>query len=162
MQKITTCLWFDDQAEPAAKYYVSVFKDAKINNITRYPKAAEAVSGKPAGSVLTVEFELAGRIFVALNGGKQPGFELNGAISFIVACDTQVEIDHFWSKLSAVPAAEQCGWCTDKFGITWQIVPAALGKMLSDPDQNKVERVMKAFLPMKKLVISELEKAYEV
>lgn len=161
MQKIIPNLWYDDQAEEAANFYVSLFNNSKIGKITRYPEAAEEVSGKPKGSVMTVEFELEGQTFLALNGGKLPGFEFSPAISFIVSCETQEEIDKLWVKLSAVPEAEQCGWCKDKFGVTWQIVPAGLDKMLTDPDQAKVESVMEAFLPMKKLDINALKQAYE-
>lgn len=161
MQKITPFLWFDTQAEDAANYYISVFKNSKINTIVRYPESAEAVAGKPAGSVMTVEFELEGEAFSALNGGKVPGFEFSSAISFVVICDNQEEIDHYWEKLSAVPEAEQCGWCKDKFGVTWQVVPKVLNEMLSDPDQAKVERVTACFMPMKKFDIVELEKAYK-
>ncbi len=160
MQKITPFLWFEDKAEQAANYYTTVFKNSRINIITRYPKSAEAVSGQKAGSVMTVEFELMGEKFSALNGGKVPGFEFSSAISFVVNCYSQDEIDHYWEKLSAVPEAEQCGWCKDKFGVTWQIVPNVLGKMLSDPDSSKVERVTAAFLPMKKFDIAALQKAY--
>ncbi len=160
MQKITPFLWFEDKAEEAAKYYTSVFKNAKINKTTYYPAAAEEVSGKPKGSVMTVEFELNGEHFTALNGGKVPGFEFSPAISFVVSCDDQAEIDRLWGELSTVPEAEQCGWCKDKYGITWQIVPTALDKMLSDPDPAKVERVTAAFMPMKKLDIAKLETAY--
>ncbi len=160
MQKITPFLWFDSQAEEAAKYYVSVFKNSEIKSVTHYPKSAEAIAGKPAGSVMTAEFELEGEPFTALNGGKVPGFEFSSAISFVVSCDNQAEIDHFWEKLSAVPEVEQCGWCKDKFGVTWQIVPKVLSEMLSDPDQAKVERVTACFMPMKKLDIAELQKAF--
>ncbi len=161
MQKITPFLWFDSQAEEAAKYYVSVFKNSEIKTVAHYPKSAEAIAGKPAGSVMTVEFELEGEPITALNGGKVPGFEFSSAISFVVSCDNQAEIDHFWEKLSAVPEVEQCGWCKDKFGVTWQIVPKVLSEMLSDQDQAKVERVTACFMPMKKLDIAELQKAYD-
>jgi predicted 3-demethylubiquinone-9 3-methyltransferase (glyoxalase superfamily) len=161
MQKISPFLWFEDKAEEAADYYVSVFKNSKIISVVRYPEAAEEVSGRPAGSVMTVEFELEGEPFTALNGGKIPGFEFNSAISFVVTCDNQDEIDYYWEKLSAVPEAEQCGWCKDKFGVTWQVVPKVLGEMLSDPDHSKVERVTACFMSMKKFDIAELEKAYQ-
>ncbi len=161
MPKINPFLWFDSQAEEAANYYVSVFKNSKINTIAKYPKAAEEIANRPAGSVMTVDLELAGEHFTFLNGGKVPGFEFSSATSFVVTCDTQEEIDHYWEKLSAVPDAEQCGWCKDKFGVTWQVVPKVLEKMLSDPDQAKVERVTACFMPMKKLDIAALEKAYQ-
>lgn len=157
MQKITPFLWFDHQAEEAARYYTSTFKNAKIKNIVKYPGAAEEVSGMKAGSVMTVEFELEGMTFTALNGGPVDGFKFSPATSFAVSCETQEEIDHLWEKLSAVPEAEQCGWCTDKFGITWQIVPTILGELLSDP--KKSEQVTKAFLQMKKFDISKLKEA---
>lgn len=160
-QKITPFLWFDKGAEDAAKYYVSVFPNSKILSTVNYPKAAEEVSGKRAGSVMSIDMELNGVHFQFLNGGKIEGFDLNSsAVSFVVLCKTQEEIDKYWKALSAVPKVEQCGWCKDKFGVTWQIVPEILGKFLSDPDQIKVERVTKAFMPMKKFNIKELEKAY--
>lgn len=160
-QKITPFLWFDNEAEEAASYYVSVFRNSKVRKISRYPKSAEEVSGKKAGSVMTVEFEIDGMIFIALNGGKFPGFEFSPAISFNVDCKDQKEIDYIWEKLSSDPAAEQCGWCKDKFGITWQIVPVVLNEMLSDPDQTKVEKVTQAFLKMKKFDVAALKKAYK-
>jgi predicted 3-demethylubiquinone-9 3-methyltransferase (glyoxalase superfamily) len=161
MQKITPYLWFDTQAEEAANHYVSIFKNSSIKNITKFPEAAEEVSGKPAGSVMTVEFEIDGSSFIALNGGKVPGFEFSPAVSFLINCETQEEIDNLWDNLSAVPEAEQCGWCTDKFGITWQVVPSILSEMLSDPDQAKVERVTACFLQMKKFDIEKLKQAYQ-
>lgn len=159
MQKIITHLWFDDQAEEAANYYVNLFKNSRINSITKYPEAAEEVSGKPAGSVMTVEFELDGTSFVALNGGKMPGFEFTPATSFLISCEDQAEVDHFWEALSADPNSEQCGWCKDKFGISWQVVPKILSELLSSPDQAQVERVTAAFMPMKKLDVAKLEEA---
>ena len=161
MANLQTCIWFDSQAEEATKYYTSVFENAQIKRTTLYPKAAEKIARKPAGSVMTVEIEINGMNFLFLNGGKQPGFELNSAVSFIVQCDTQEEIDNYWQKLSAVPEAEQCGWCKDKFGITWQITPKILDEMLNDSDQAKVERVTACFMPMKKLDIAALQKAYD-
>lgn len=160
LQKITPFLWFEKGAEDAANYYVSVFKNGKIKHIQRYAEAAVDVTGKPAGSVMTVEFEIEGMIFVALNGGPVEGFTFSPATSFVINCETQEEIDYLWSKLSAVPDAEQCGWCKDKFGITWQIVPKDLNKMLSSSDSAKVERVTKAFMQMKKFDISKLKEAY--
>lgn len=161
MQKITPYLWFNDQAEEAANFYVGVFNNSKIKSIVRYPEAAQEVSGKAPGSVMTIEFQLEGQDFIALNGGQVPGFEFSPAISLLVSCETQAEIDKLWSNLSAVPQAEQCGWLKDKYGITWQIVPTVLGKMLSDPDKAKVERVTGAFLQMKKFDIQKLKQAYE-
>ena len=161
LQKITPFLWFEKGAEDAANYYVSVFKNGKIKTIQHYPKAAQNASGMPEGSVMTVEFEIEGMTFSALNGGPIEGFTFSPATSFVVSCETQEEIDHLWEKLSAVPQAEQCGWCKDKFGITWQIIPANLTKYLSDSDSQRVERVTKAFMQMKKFDIAELKKAYE-
>ena len=162
MQKITPHLWFEDQAEEAANFYVSLFNDSRITSIARYPDAAQEVSGKAPGSVMTVEFQLEGQDFLALNGGKVPGFEFTSAISFLVSCETQDEIDKLWDAMSAVAEAEQCGWLKDKYGITWQIVPSILSKMLSDPDKSKVERVTKEFLQMKKFDIEKLKQAYEM
>ncbi len=159
MQKITPFLWFDNQAEEAANYYVSVFPNSKVNQTTRYSESAVEIAGKPAGSVMTVEFELDGQKFTALNGGKVPGFDFSPAISFAVTCESQEEIDHLWQNLSSVPEAEQCGWCTDKFGVTWQIVPRILGELLNDSDNSKVERVTAAFMQMKKFDIEALQRA---
>lgn len=161
MLNIHPFLWFDDQAEAAANYYVSVFKNSKIHSVVKYPEAAEAIAGKPAGSVMTVDFELDGLPFTALNGGKVPGFEFSSATSFMIACEDQAEVDHYWQKLSAVPEAEQCGWCKDKFGVTWQVVPKVLSEMLAHSDPAKVERVTACFMPMKKFDIAALEKAYQ-
>ncbi|MBI4208540.1 MAG: VOC family protein [Deltaproteobacteria bacterium] len=162
MQKIGPFLWFDKEAEEAAHFYVSVFseagQDAKILNITRYPKAAEKVSGKSAGSVMTVDFELDAQRFVALNGG--PIFKFSPAISFLVNCKTQEEVDQLWKKLSAVPEAEQCGWLQDKYGVSWQIVPTVLNEMLRDADAKKSEKVMAALLQMKKIDVEALKRAY--
>lgn len=159
-QKITPFLWFEKGAEDAANYYVSVFPNSKILSTVKYPDASEEVSGMPAGSVMTVELELDGTKFQFLNGGKVEGFSFSSATSFVVSCKTQEEIDHYWSKLSAVPQAEQCGWCQDKYGVTWQIVPEVLGQMLTDKDQAKVERVTAAFMQMKKFDIGKLEDAF--
>src|SRR5579863_9765259 len=141
MQKITPFLWFDDNAEEAVNFYVSVFKDAKVTSITRM---SDEVPG-PKGRVMVLNFELAGQKFTALNGG--PGvFEFTGAVSLVVNCETQEEVDHYWEKLSAVPQAEQCGWLVDKFGVYWQIVPTVLAKLLNDPDPEKAKRVTRAML----------------
>lgn len=158
MQEISPCLWFDTQAEEAANFYVSVFRNSKITNISRYGEAGQEVHGKPVGSVLTVDFELTGQKFTALNGGPQ--FTFNEAVSFQVACQTQEEVDYYWEKLSADPASEQCGWLKDKFGLSWQIVPTRLGELLQDGDSQKAGQVMNAMLKMKKLDIGELERAY--
>jgi predicted 3-demethylubiquinone-9 3-methyltransferase (glyoxalase superfamily) len=159
MQKIAPCLWYDDQAEDAAKFYTSVFKNSRIISTTPYPKAAEEVSGKKAGSVMTVEFELDGERFTALNGG--PEFKFNESISFMVDCEDQAEIDYFWGKLTQGGEESVCGWLKDKFGLSWQIVPKVLDEMLKDPDKDKVEAVTATFLKMKKLEIEPLRRAYE-
>jgi predicted 3-demethylubiquinone-9 3-methyltransferase (glyoxalase superfamily) len=171
VQKITPFFWFDKEAEDAAKYYVSVFsakggsasdrKNSKIKHIQRYAESAVDVAGKPAGSVMTVEFEIEGMTFVALNGGPVEGFKFSPATSFVVNCETQEEIDHFWEKLSARPEAEQCGWCVDKFGVTWQIVPTVLNEFLSDSDSERVNRVTSCFMQMKKFDIAKLKEAYQ-
>ena len=161
MQKIIPCLWFDDKAEEAATFYASVFKNSKIGDVTRYGKEGYEIHRREAGSVLTVEFEIEGQKFVALNGG--PVFKFNEAISFQVHCETQKEIDYYWEKLSegGDKQAQQCGWLKDKYGVSWQIVPNVLGKMLQDKDTKKSDRVMKALLQMRKLDIMALMRAYE-
>ena len=159
MQKIIPCLWFDDNAEEAAKFYTSVFKNSKIGKISRYGKEGYEIHGKPAGSVLTVEFELNGQTFTALNGG--PVFKFNEAVSFQIYCSSQKEIDYYWKKLSEDGAQGQCGWLKDKYGLSWQVVPTALGKMLQDNNTEKSERVMKALLQMRKLDIRTLREAFE-
>lgn len=158
-QKIVPCIWMEKDAEKAAGFYVSVFRNATILKTSYYPKASEEVSGQKQGSVLTVTFTLEGQEFVLLNGG--PVFKLSPAVSFMVLCDTQEEIDYYWRKLSFVQEAEQCGWLVDKYGLSWQIVPSILESMTTDPDPAKVERVTAAFLKMKKFDISALKKAYE-
>jgi len=158
MQKITPFLWFDDQAEEAVKFYTSVFKNSKIGRILRYSEEAAKASGRPAGSVLTVEFEMEGQKFVALNGG--PLFKFNESISFGVNCETQEEVDYFWEKLTADGGQEsQCGWLKDKFGLSWQVVPTVLIDMLHDKDSKKSERVTAAMLKMKKIDINKLKEA---
>ena len=159
MQKITPFLWFDDNAEEAANFYVSIFRNSRIVNVARYGEAGEKASGRPKGSVMTVAFELEGQPFVALNGG--PIFTFSPAISLAVNCETQKEIDDLWEKLSAGGEKEECGWLKDKYGVSWQIVPAAIGEMMSDPDTVKSERVMQALIQMKKLDIAGLKKAFE-
>ena len=158
-QKIVPHLWLEKDADKAAEFYVSVFKNSRILKTSYYPKAAEEVSGQKKGSVMTVRFRLEGQEFMVLNGG--PAFKPNEAVSFMVFCDTQKEIDYFWDKLSFVPESEQCGWLKDKFGLSWQIVPTILDAMITDKDPQKVERVTAAFLKMKKFDISALQKAYE-
>jgi predicted 3-demethylubiquinone-9 3-methyltransferase (glyoxalase superfamily) len=159
-QKISPCLWFDDQAEQAANFYISIFKNSKIIQISRYGKVGQEVHGRPPGSVMTVAFELDGQTFTALNGG--PIFKFNEAISFQVYCETQNEVDHYWNKLSAGgdEKAQQCGWLKDKYGLSWQIVPRVLIEMLTDPDTEKSQRAMKAMLQMKKIDIDGLKRAY--
>jgi predicted 3-demethylubiquinone-9 3-methyltransferase (glyoxalase superfamily) len=161
MQKISPCLWFDDKAEEAAKFYVSVFKGSKIGDIARYGKEGYEIHGREAGTVMTVEFEIEEQKFLALNGG--PIFKFNEAISFQVHCETQEEVDYYWDKLSegGDKKAQQCGWLKDKYGLSWQIVPTILPKMLKDKDTKKSQRVMKAMLQMHKLDIQTLIKAYE-
>jgi predicted 3-demethylubiquinone-9 3-methyltransferase (glyoxalase superfamily) len=157
MQKITPFLWFDDQAEAAANFYVSIFKNSKIENVTRYGQADAEVSGRPKGSVMTVAFQLDEQEFIALNGG--PVFKFTEAISFVVNCATQEEIDRLWDKLSDGGKIMECGWLKDKYGVTWQIVPAVLKELLSDPDPEKSQRVMKALIKMKKINIETLKQA---
>jgi predicted 3-demethylubiquinone-9 3-methyltransferase (glyoxalase superfamily) len=161
MQKISPCLWFDDQGEEAAKFYTSIFKDSKIGDVTRYGKEGYEIHGREEGTVMTVEFEIEGQKFLALNGG--PTFKFNEAISFQVYCETQEELDNYWEKLSegGDEKAQQCGWLKDKYGVSWQIVPTILIKMLKDKDSEKSQKVMKAMLQMHKLDISTLKKAYE-
>jgi predicted 3-demethylubiquinone-9 3-methyltransferase (glyoxalase superfamily) len=159
MQKITPFLWFDDKAEEAANFYVSVFKSSKIGSIALYGEEGARATGRPKGTVMTVAFQLDGQEFVALNGG--PVFKFSEAISFVVNCETQDEVDEFWEKLSEGGAKGQCGWLKDKYGLSWQIVPTALGKMMSDKDPEKSKRVMQAMLQMKKLDIEALRRAYD-
>jgi predicted 3-demethylubiquinone-9 3-methyltransferase (glyoxalase superfamily) len=154
-QKMTICLWFDDQAEEAAKFYTSIFKNSEIGKISRYGKEGFEVHRKPEGSVLVVSFRLNELDFMALNGGPQ--FKFNESISIVVNCDTQDEIDHFWNKLTEGGREDQCGWLKDKYGVSWQIVPSILGKLMTNPE--KAGKVMKAFLPMKKLEIEKLIQA---
>ncbi len=159
MQTITPCLWFDDKAEEAAKFYVSIFKNSKVGNITRYGEAGAEVSGRPKGSVMTVTFEIEGQEFVALNGG--PHFKFTEAISLMVKCETQKEIDEMWQKLSQGGEEGQCGWLKDKYGLSWQIVSPAWEEMLRDKDAKKSERVMKAILQMTKPNLETIKQAYE-
>lgn len=158
MRKMTPFLWFDDKAEEAANHYVSIFRNSRIVHIARYGDAGVQASGRPKGSVMTVAFELEGQPFVALNGG--PVFTFTPAISFVVNCATQKEVDELWEKLSEGGATEQCGWLRDKFGVSWQIVPAVLGELMSDPDPAKSQSVMQALLQMTKLDIKGLKQAH--
>ncbi len=158
MQKITPFLWFNDDAEAAAKFYTSIFKKSKLGTIARYEKAGEKVSGRPAGSVMTVEFQIEGQDFIALNGG--PLFKFNESISFVVNCMTQAEVDYYWKKLTAGGGKPvQCGWLKDKFGVSWQVVPTALNELMSGKDAAKSQRVMEAMLKMVKLDIKKLKAA---
>ena len=161
VQKITPCLWFDNQAEEAAKFYVSLFENSAMGAVTRYGKEGFEVHGRPEGSVLTVSFRLEGQEFTALNGG--PHFKFSEAISFVVRCETQTEVDRYWDKLGdgGDQRAQQCGWLKDKYGVSWQIVPAALFEMMSGTDGIKSECVMRAMLQMKKLDLAALSRAYE-
>ncbi len=155
------CLWFDSQAEDAAKLHVSVFKNSRIGKISRYGKEGQEIHGRPAGSVMTIEFELNGQPFTALNGG--PVFKFNEAVSFQIMCDTQDDVDHYWEKLTqgGDPKAQQCGWLKDRFGLSWQVVPKALMKFIGDPTTEKSRRALNAMLQMKKIDIVKLERVYE-
>lgn len=157
MNKITPCLWFDRQAEEAAQFYTGIFKNSKILEVTRYGEAGYDIHGMPAGTVMTVEFELDGQTFTALNGG--PAFKFNEAISFQILCDDQDEVDYFWEKLTigGDESAQQCGWLKDKFGVSWQVVPIALYELLNNPNPAKRDEIMEAFLRMKKIDIEELK-----
>ena len=159
--RITPCLWFDDQAEEAAKYYTAIFKNSRITQVSRYGEAGTEIHGRPAGSVMTVAFELDGQSFTALNGG--PVFTFNEAVSLQVNCRTQEELDHYWNRLSADgdEAAQQCGWLKDKYGVSWQIVPEILPELVAGGDSARSDRVMSAMLAMKKLDIAALKRAYD-
>ena len=159
ISKIVPCLWFDNLAEDAAKFYTSVFRNSKINSVTRYSKAGQEVHQRPPGSVMVVEFELDGEVFTALNGG--PAFTFNEAISLQIMCDTQQEIDYYWDKLSqgGDPKAQVCGWLKDKYGLSWQAVPKKLKELVKNHESPAAQRVMTAMLEMKKLDIAELERA---
>ncbi|HEY7000755.1 MAG TPA: VOC family protein [Candidatus Udaeobacter sp.] len=159
MQKITPFLWFDNQAEEAVKFYTSVFKNSKVGRILRYDEASSKAAGGPVGSVLTIEFEIEGQKFTALNGGPQ--FKFTESVSFVVNCKTQEEVDYFWEKLIAGGGRESaCGWLKDKFGLSWQVTPTVLIDMLNDKDAKKAGRVMKAMMEMDKIDIKKLEEAY--
>jgi predicted 3-demethylubiquinone-9 3-methyltransferase (glyoxalase superfamily) len=155
VQKIVPSLWFDTQAEEAAKFYVSIFKDSKITNVTRYGSAGP----RPEGMVMTVDFRLAGQDFNAINGG--PDFKFTEATSLLVNCRTQDEVDDLWQKLGDGGEPGPCGWLKDRFGLSWQVVPVALGEMLSDPDPARSQRVMAAMLQMSKIDLAELREAYQ-
>jgi predicted 3-demethylubiquinone-9 3-methyltransferase (glyoxalase superfamily) len=159
IQQIAPCLWFDNQAEEAANFYISVFSNSRIERISRYGKEGFEIHGQKEGTVLTVVFELNGQSFTALNGG--PVFKFNESISFQVFCETQEEIDHYWSELSEGGQESQCGWLKDRFGVSWQIVPSDLGKMLTNGDPVKSQRVMKALFPMNKIDLNLLKQVFE-
>ncbi|MEO1147666.1 MAG: VOC family protein [Cyanobacteria bacterium J06638_22] len=160
LQKITPCLWFDDQAEAAATFYTEIFSHSKILAVTRYGEAGQEIHGKESGTAMTVTFELDGQTFTALNGG--PAFKFNEAISFQVICETQEEVDYYWAKLSegGDEAAQQCGWLKDRYGVSWQVIPSVLLDMLNDADHTKSQSVTTAMLQMKKLDIHKLERIY--
>jgi predicted 3-demethylubiquinone-9 3-methyltransferase (glyoxalase superfamily) len=160
IQRISPCLWFDNQAEDAARFYTAIFKNSRIGRISRYGEAGKEIHRKPAGTVMTVEFELDGQTFTALNGG--PLFKFNEAISFQVNCETQEEVNDYWEKLSAGgdAKAQQCGWLKDRYGVSWQVVPTILPDLIKDPDSEKSRRAMEAMLKMKKLDIDALKRAY--
>jgi len=160
MQKITPFLWFDDQAEEAVNFYTALFKNSKIYRIFRYNEEAAEKTGRPVGSVLTIEFEIEGQKFVALNGG--PLFKFNESVSFVINCESQTEVDYFWEKLTADGGEESaCGWLRDKFGLSWQIIPTVLIDMLHDVDEEKSGRVMQAMFQMNRIDINTLKDAYE-
>lgn len=159
MQRINTFLWFDGQAEEAARYYTGIFPDSEITAITHYGEAASGPSGMPAGTVMTVEFTLDGQQFVALNGG--PEFHFTPAISLLVNCETQEEVDYYWSRLTEGGKEVACGWLEDKFGVSWQVTPIEMMELLKDPDPAKSNRAMKAMMDMVKIDINEIKKAVE-
>ena len=160
MKGFTTCLWFDNQAEEAARFYTSIFKHSKVGDISRYGESGAAVSGRPRGSVMTVDFELAGQRFLGLNGG--PEFRFSEAVSVVVNCENQQEIDDYTAKLIAGGGSQQpCGWVKDKYGFSWQITPTELGEMMQDEDPERTERVMASMLGMHKLDLAELKRAYK-
>ncbi len=159
MKQLTPCLWFDSEAEEAAEFYCSIFKNSRIRNVSRYSDAGQEIHGKKPGTAMTVEFEIDGKSFVGLNGG--PIFKFSEAISFQIPCETQEEIDYYWAKLTEGGTESQCGWLKDKFGLSWQVVPTALGKFLSGGDPEAAKRVTNAFLQMKKFDIAKLEQAYK-
>ncbi len=156
---IVPCLWFDKQAEQAAKFYTSIFPNSRIGAISRYSEAGKEIHGREPGSVLTVAFTLSGQEFIALNGGPQ--FKFNESISFQIMCDDQNEVDHYWERLNegGVPEAQQCGWLKDKFGVSWQIVPRRFMELITDPDKARAERAFLSIMDMKKLDIAAIDKA---
>ncbi len=159
MQKITPFLWFDNQAEEAANFYTSIFRNSGVTKVTRYDEASAKASGRPLGSVLTVAFRLIGQEFVALNGG--PAFRFNESISFVVNCDTQQELDEIWARLTDGGEEVQCGWLKDKYGVSWQVVPANIAELVSGPNPARAQRAMTAMMQMVKIDIAKLREAYE-
>ena len=159
MKGIKPCLWFDGQGEEAARFYAAIFADSKIGKISRNDEASAKASGQPAGSALTVEFELAGQSFLALNGGPQ--FQFSAAVSFVVQCEDQDEVDHYWSRLTEGGEESMCGWLKDRFGVSWQIVPTQLNELMSGADAEASGRVMQALLQMRKLDLPTLRRAHE-
>jgi predicted 3-demethylubiquinone-9 3-methyltransferase (glyoxalase superfamily) len=159
IKRISPCLWFDTQAEEAAKFYVTVFRNSRIVGMSRFPEAGNEIHGKPAGSVMVVDFELDGQPLTALNGGPQ--FKLSEAISLQVLCDTQEEIDHYWNALSegGDPRAQQCGWLKDRYGLSWQVIPSGMAELMRDHGSGQAKRAMTAMLQMKKIDIAVLERA---
>jgi predicted 3-demethylubiquinone-9 3-methyltransferase (glyoxalase superfamily) len=159
LQKITPFLWFDNQAEEAAKFYTGIFRNSSIKTVTHYGEAGKEIQGRPPGSVMTVAFELEGESFTAINGG--PVFTFSPAISFVINCETQEEIDYYWDKLTAGgdPRAQQCGWLADRYGLSWQVVPQLLSELMADADREQADRVMSAMLQMKKIDIETLKRA---
>ncbi len=155
---ITPCLWFDTQAEEAAKFYCGIFENSRVKHVARFPDTGKEAHGKDAGTVMTVAFEIDGQEFLALNGGPQ--FTFDQAVSFILYCETQGEVDYFWAKLTDGGQEVACGWLKDKFGLSWQVTPVALPRMMTDPDTRKTARVMDAFMTMKKLDVAAIERAY--
>ena len=156
-QPITPCLWFDTQAEEAARFYTGIFRNSKIVAVTRYGEAGREIHGRPAGTVMTVEFELGGQRFVGINGGPQ--FKFDEAVSFEIHCEDQAEVDYFWEKLTAGGEESQCGWLRDRYGLSWQVVPTGMDEVFSDPDPERAQRAMQAMLKMSKLDIGELRRA---
>ena len=157
-EKLNPCLWFDTEAEDAARFYTSVFTGGRILQISRYGKEGFEIHGRPEGSVMAVDFEIEGKRFAALNGG--PHYKINPAVSFQVPCESQDEIDYYWDRLAEGGEIQQCGWVTDRFGVSWQVFPTSLHAMLSDPDQEKSGRTMNAMLTMRKLDLAALERAH--
>ena len=159
-QRISPCLWFDSEAEEAANYYVGIFKNSRVTSVTRYPSAGQEIHQQPAGSVMVAAFELDGQAFTALNGG--PVFKFNEAVSFLVNCSSQQEIDYYWEKLGAGgdPKAQQCGWLKDKYGLSWQVVPEGMDEMMKNAESPGAQRAMTAMLKMKKIDMDELQRAY--